>query len=139
MEIPKNLTTQELQDWLEANADSSKMDTYFRPFEQSELDEARTKYAEFSTDMEDVLEQFKEEAKAMKAELKSRRNRLNAVLKTIRRKGIEETATVYVIKNFENQTISTYSRLGTIINQRRMTPEERQLTIDTPLRKIGGQ
>mgnify|MGYP006921288224 CR=1 FL=1 len=136
MEFPKNLAQGQLRDYLESHCDSTSTETYFRPFEQSELDKATADFGKMSMTIEDLKLQLKEETKALKETIDFHAKEASAKLKSIRKRGEEETGKVFLFKDYEAKTITTVNSFGAIISERRMTPEERQLQIDTNLRKI---
>ena len=138
MEIPKDKTGMELRDWLENQCDSQAEQTYFRNFEQSELDDARRQHADLHLILESEEKEFEEIRKEFKEKKKKLREEIKNVLTSVKVRGFEETAPCYVFKDYENKTVSMYTRFGTLINQRPMTPEERQLSIDhgAPIRNI---
>ncbi len=136
--IPEHLTEQQKQYWLLANCDPSPPRPYFRPFEQSEIDLARTNHSDLSIEIADSEEEIKEMRKLQNERLKSLKETRTEILKSIRRKGVEETGKTFTYKNYENQTITVYTSAGVQIDFRRMTPDERQLSItDSNIRRIG--
>lgn len=127
-----NMSPMELRDYLEHNSDSQLEQTYFRPFNQAELDDARRQHSELQLSVDDINEQFSQVKKEFATKIKDAKKNIGATLKSIRLRGIEETGRCYIFKDYENRTVSTYNRLGVVINVRPMTPEESQLRIDDP-------
>lgn len=122
---------------LESNADSVTNGKYTRRMEQSEVDEARMRHADLAAELEDKQAQFKEQKSIMNAELKRRTAEMKNLLQQIRLKTVDEEGKIYTLKNYNEKMVYMYSAGGLLIDQRRMTPEERQMSINNVISMTG--
>lgn len=129
--IPTDLRGEKLTEWMEHNSDSQNDETYFRPFDQSELDDARRQHTDLSLKLEDKKKEFAEIKKEFSETFKTISGDITDTLKSVRSRGIEEKGRCYMFRDYETMMVTTYNRFGSIINQRSMTPEEKQLQIDS--------
>jgi hypothetical protein len=87
-------------------------------------------------DNEEKLDNLAEEIAGYKAVWKETTKTLKATRKSLisqRKTGhVEEMGNVYIILDPENKTAGEYTAKGLLIKERRMRPEEYQLTIDGP-------
>ena len=128
-EIPKDLRGAQLVEWLEHTSDSQNDEKYFRGFDQAELDDARRQFSDLSLKLSDRNDAFNEVKKEHALICKEIKKDISDTIKAVRLRGIEETGRCYMFKDFEKLMVTTVNRFGSIINQRAMTPEEKQTTI----------
>lgn len=137
MEIDiKGKTAHEILEFLEHNSDVQSNETYFRPFDQAELDDSRRQHADLCLKLEDKNKAFAEAKKEHADVCKDIKQDIAETLTSVRRRGREETGRCYTFKDAETKTVTTYNRFGMMINRRAMTPEEKQMTIDEGVNNV---
>lgn len=86
---------------------------------KDELAQTAIKRAMLEDEMAEVIEDFK-------ARIKPLKEKFSETLEGIKHKAVEALGTVYLMQDFDNQMIHYVAPDGTVINSRRMKPEERQ-------------
>jgi lipopolysaccharide export LptBFGC system permease protein LptF len=127
------LSASELRQRLEANAEKSESLTFNKPLTEEEVEKEIKDFSQLAIEIqqkEDKLDEIKDEFKTI---LKPLKTSFSEKLKTIRSKSKTVTETVYLIPDFETGLMETYSQDGVMIQSRRLTPEERQLSIHKSL------
>lgn len=107
--------------------------TYQRNLDDDDLSEEREKYCDIQLELLRLEEVKKAENDRMNAEIKVKKLLAGRCLGMIRTKREEVTETVYVIPNFDSNTICTYNSEGILVAERPMRASERQMTIGSML------
>jgi hypothetical protein len=122
----KNLDAKTRQEVLITEAFATEEMQFMKPLEESELAALKDELAQtaikrsmLEDEMANVMEDFK-------ARIKPLKEKFAETLEAIKVKAVDALGTVYLMQDFDNQMIHYVSEDGTVINSRRMKPEERQ-------------
>ncbi len=107
--------------------------TYQRNLTDDDLSEERELYCDLQLEILRLEEVKKAEVERMNAEIKAKKLSAGRCLGMIRTKREEVRETVYVIPNFDDNTICTYNADGQLVAERSMRASERQSTIGSIL------
>ena len=126
---------EERKQMLEDNADEIVEKNYHRKFNSAEKNLRRTRNSEIDLEISDL----DEELKSFKESIKNRRNPLveekRKILDEIKSDGEYIKGKVYKMVDIEKKEVAFYDPEGNLIEQRRMTNEDR--TLFMKLRKTG--
>lgn len=119
---------------LESNAtDVVNGFTYQRNLDDQDLVDERKTYSDLQIEVSRLEEVKKVEVERMNSEIKVKKLLAARSLAMIRSQREEVTETVYVIPNFDSNTICTYNSEGMLVAERPMRASERQTTIGSML------
>jgi len=102
---------------------------FHQPLSEDELTAYRQKFSTDSIRLSDEQSTFKEEVKIQKNIFSERQKELNEMMKIIKTKKILKTGTLTIYKNHETGEMMVKDDQDNIIEQRKMLPEERQLSL----------
>lgn len=134
--IPSELHGEELKDWLETNATTTKEDEYTRFLTPEELVEKNAEYVKTGMQHDVINEEFSDVKKGYTSRLKTCKAEIKELSKIIRRKAVQEYGQIYVFRDDEAGRIKEFTPQGQLIIDRRMTPEDRQTVIKFNEHKI---
>jgi hypothetical protein len=122
----KSLDPKQRQEILVTEAFSTEEMQFMKPLEESELTALKDELAQtaikrgmLEDEMADTIEDFK-------ARIKPLKEKFIETLDAIKVKAVDALGTVYLMQDFDNQMIHYIAEDGSVINSRRMKPEERQ-------------
>lgn len=128
------LSVSELRSTLEANAEKVELQTYQKQLTDEEVEKELKDFSQLAIEIqqkEDELDAIKDQFKNV---IKPMKSSFAEKLRILRTKTKAVTESVYLIPDFERGTMETYSGDGIMISWRRLTPEERQLSIHSARR-----
>lgn len=128
-QIPENLHGEELKDWLETNASTTKEDEYTRFLTPEELIEKNGDYVKTGMQHDVINEEYADVRKGYVSRLKKCKTEIKDLSKIIRRKAVQEYGPIYIFRDDDKGRIIEYTATGQLIVDRRMTPEDRQTVI----------
>ncbi len=128
-QIPENLHGEELKDWLETNASTTKEDEYTRYLTPEELIEKNAEYVKTGMQHDVISEEFADVRKGYTSRLKTCKTEIKNLSKIIRRKAVQEFGPIFIFRDDDKGRIIEYTATGQLIVDRRMTPEDRQTII----------
>lgn len=99
-------------------------------FTDEELEEMKTDFADLSIESQAVEDELRELSKGLRAKIKQLSVQRRELIHLLKNKYREETQTVYLFSDHENNQMLTYNREGELISRRSLRPSERQRTID---------
>lgn len=102
---------------------------FHQPLSEDELTAYRQKFSTDSIKLRDEQSTFKEEVKIQKSIFSARQKELNEMMNVIKSKKILKTGTLTIYKNHETGEMMVKDDQNNIIEQRKMLPEERQLSL----------
>lgn len=102
---------------------------FHQPLSEDELTAYRQKFSTDSIKLRDEQSTFKEEVKIQKSIFSARQKELNEMMNVIKSKKILKTGTLTIYKNHETGEMMIKDDQNNIIEQRKMLPEERQLSL----------
>lgn len=122
----KNLPSQQRNEVLINEAFGTEQMQFMKPLDETELAALKDELAQtaikralLEDEMATVIEDYKSRIKPLK-------EKFAETLDAIKHKAVDAVGTVYLMQDFDNQMIHYVSEDGTVINSRRMKPEERQ-------------
>jgi len=133
--IPEGLHGEELKDWLDANATTTREDEFTRFLTPEELIEKNAEYVKTGMQHDVINDEFVDVKKGYSSRLKTCKSEIKNLSKIIRRKAVQEFGEIYVFRDEEQGRIIEYTAQGQLIVDRRMTPEDRQNIIKFPAPK----
>lgn len=130
-------TIMQKQRYLEANADKIKSDQVVRrPLDDDEKESMRYNLQEESIKLSDKEAQYKEVQKQWREDINESKEAVSNILESLKRGYEEVTGTTYDIRDHDEGRVYVFMADGTIIDNRRMLPDEKQQTIQSNMRKI---
>lgn len=130
-------TPLEKERYLDSNADQVyKNETIRRPLSDDEKESLRYKLQKASIKLHDTQEQYTEVKKEWNEDIKAQREDVSEVLTQLRSGHAEEQGNKYLIRDYDNSRVVTFTKEGVEIESRPMLAEERQSTIQSSMRKI---
>lgn len=114
---------------LRDNAHKVEKHIYFRKFSAEEKDDLKDELSEKSIIINDIEEEAKEVAAEFKERKKPLVKRRGKILSDLKKGGEHITEDCYEIHDEEEKQVGIYNRLGELISQRPMRPDERQQAI----------
>lgn len=128
----------EKQNYLEANADKIKADQPVRrPLDDDEKETMRYRLQEESIKLSDKEKAYKEVQKEWREEINELKETVAEIISSLK-KGFEEVSgTTYDLRDQKEGRVYVYMADGTLIDNRRMLPDERQSTIQSGMRSVG--
>lgn len=102
---------------------------FHQPLSEDELTAYRQKFSTDSIKLRDEQSTFKEEVKIQKSIFSAIQKELNEMMNVIKSKKILKTGTLTIYKNHETGEMMVKDDQNNIIEQRKMLPEERQLSL----------
>lgn len=127
--IPEDISGPELKEWLEVNATETRNDEYTRLLTPDEVTAKQVEQSQSVIKLEETENEYKDIRTDFTAKIKSNKKQIKELSKVIRRKAIDDFGTIYRFRDFENMRIVEFTQFGQEIENRRMTPEERQTLI----------
>ena len=127
------LTAEQRQQALEANAHSQQIDSIERSLSEETITAYKDRLntilfrdVEIEDHIKDVVKPLKEERKDIRTETKS-------IVKTLRKGFIESEELVFLMRDDDNRMMDIYDSNGEHVRSRKMRPEERQQAIVVPM------
>ena len=125
----KSMNSVELKKHLEQNASEIKEGSYFRRMSQEEITEARKTISDDSIALSELDEVKKDFMDTHKENCKPYKDRLAVSIDAVKTKQVKLIGKTYVMKSFEDEKVFVLDSNGTVLEERRMTPSERQADI----------
>ncbi len=114
---------------LRENAVSSYEKNVIRDFSEEELGDIKTTLSEQAITLNDAEIERKEKVAALTASIKVMKVGIKDTLKDLKNKYYESQEVVYDIDDQEAGKMYTFDSQGNCLNERRLTPKEKQTTI----------
>lgn len=105
--------------------------TYVLPIEGEELSNIKTEFSNVSIIEAKMLEEEKERKKDFKAELAPYSLKKAELMQELRTKVREYKDIVYLVENYDDNTMETYTKDGVCVQTRPLLPGEKQLRIQS--------
>lgn len=126
----KNMTENQILDFLEANADDITEGAYMKPLSEDELTEIKDRFVKDSIalafnqeELKRITDEFKvEKIKPFQTGIETDRN-------TLKLGKLASQGRLYTLRNFEESEVVVYDSFGSVIETRRMRPTEKQGTV----------
>jgi hypothetical protein len=99
---------------------------FMKPLEETELAALKDELAQTAIKRSMLEDEMATVMEDYKARIKPLKEKFAETLDAIKLKAVDALGTVYLMQDFDNQMIHYVSEDGTVINSRRMKPEERQ-------------
>ena len=125
----KNLSVEQRQDVLNANADGVENFSYTKKFSEEELTEKKTELTDLTIEISEIEEEKKNVASQFKDRLKPLIERQSELIKDCKYKSELVTEDVYLIADREKDIMEYFNSDGELVHSRRLTDKEKQLTI----------
>jgi hypothetical protein len=122
----KDLQPHERQEVLIGEAMSTEQMQFMKPLDETELAALKDELAQTAIKRSIMEDEMAEVIEDYKARIKPLKEKFVETLNAIKHKAVDALGTVYLMQDFENQMMHYVSEDGTVINSRRMKPEERQ-------------
>ena len=102
---------------------------YMRRLTETEINNYRKEVADLSIDASVLEEEFQDVKDEHKAKLKPIKKGIRTALLLVRNKQIEDPREVYHVPNYSTGKMEVVDLAGEVIETRRMSPEEMQVSI----------
>lgn len=123
----------ERREFLENNATSISDGQYFRKFDDEDLAQSREDYTSKSIELKRLEQEFKEVKADFKARIKALSNQQGEIMTGIMQSGEWLDGKQFGFDDQVRGVMEYYDEQGQFISSRRLTPNERQLTIHSAL------
>ena len=131
-----NLPREEREQVMRDNCDQILERSYTKKFNQEEINARRAEYADVGIQVAELEKRLAEIRADYKGRIKPLLERMSGILDEIKSGGEWVTTDVFLFKDLENGTASIYTPDGYLIENRPLTPGEKQPTIMTALRNL---
>jgi hypothetical protein len=131
-QIPSHLHGDELKEWLENNATTTREDEYTRLLTEEEITQKNSEYVKNGMLHDVISDEYSATRKNYISKLKVVKAEIKDLSKQIRKKAVDEYGEIYVFRDDDKGRIIEYTSQGQLITDRRMTPEDRQKIIEFP-------
>lgn len=125
------MSLEEIRDNLEAENVGLESLTYVKELTDDELQKMEADHLEMSKNYAAVEAELEAVSKPLKDRVKSFKKMLKETIQTLRKGGVVTTGEVYLIPNYETNTMYQYSIDGKVVGVRALARSERQLTINS--------
>ena len=129
MEVLKNMTLEQRQEFVKNHADVVEEGTYFKPFSKDELTATQSEFSDLSVQVYLKEVELKALSDRMKDEIKKLKKKQGELLESIQFNGENVDGEQFGFADQETGTMAYYDNNGSFIRSRRLKPEERQKTI----------
>ncbi|MNE02795.1 hypothetical protein D3C80_952770 [compost metagenome] len=114
---------------LRSIADGIDTDTYTKKLTEEELADRKDTLTDLTISVSMLEDELKEHSKEIKDTIKPKKAKSKQLMKEIKAKSVVITGKLYKIIDEVNGQVGFYESTGELVNQRRLRPDERQLTI----------
>lgn len=130
LEFDANFTPQQIEEALRDSCEGVRADyEYQKPLTPAELDERREMKVAADITIDKLEKEKKEYLDQMKQQMEPLKDKSATLLKVVRDRFETVIGNAYIFRDDETGYIGYYDANGNLINQRRMTPEEKQGSI----------
>jgi hypothetical protein len=135
-EQTKGMTGSERIDFLEGHSSTIVEGQYFRPFDSEDKQQTQEEFTLKSIEIERVEAEFDLIKTKFKQRLKAMNNERSLMMQNLMQNGEWLEGKQYGFDDQIARTMTFFDEKGNFISSRRLTPNERQLTIHSQLSKI---
>ena len=129
----QGFTDDQREAMLEANADEITKGRYTKRFSGHEKNERRKRNAEIDIELAKINEEYDEVKKEFKERKEPLLDEKKTILEEIKAGGKFVEGKLYKIVDREKKEVGYYDEDGFLVEQRRMTSEDRQASLHIPL------
>jgi hypothetical protein len=122
----KELTPESRRELFVSEAFGTEELSFMKPLEDSELNALKDELAQTAIKRNMLEDEMAAMVEDYKARIKPLKEKFSETLEAIKNKSVETLGTVYLLQDFDNQMMHYVAEDGTVINSRRMKPDERQ-------------
>ena len=122
----KDMTPEARREWFLNESFGTEEMRYMKPLDETELAALKDELAQTAIKRKSLEEEMTAVVEDYKARIKPLKEKFAETLDAIHHKAVDAMGTVWLWQDFDNQMMVYFGEDGTVINMRRMKPEERQ-------------
>lgn len=130
------LTPRERVEYLNDHATAISEGQYFRKFDEEDISQSRADYADKSIELNMLQEEFDGIKAQYKAKIKNLEGDKKLIMTSIMQSGEWLNGKQYGFDDQIRGVMEYYDENGQFISSRRLTPNERQLSINSAISKV---